>query len=235
MRTRCDHSASLAHGCRCYSRPVRSTVDLVVFDIGGVLVQAGRTWADDLKRAGFSLSPTWLGQFEARLRTLPRRSVGAIDSERYHLLFAEASDGVFTPEDARRITEASLIAEYPGIATVFDELDSAGVATAVLSNANDAEWARLFPDRVPPEFPALLRARHRFSSHLLGVQKPDVRAFREVERVTGCSGEAILFFDDRAENVVASRQLGWTAELIDHTGDTAAQLLSLLRQHAVIR
>jgi FMN phosphatase YigB (HAD superfamily) len=58
--------------------------------------------------------------------------------------------------------------------------------------------------------------------------------FKEVERDTGRSGDAILFFDDRTENVEGARACGWTAELIDYTGDTADQLLDLLRQHAVI-
>jgi FMN phosphatase YigB (HAD superfamily) len=209
--------------------------DLVVFDIGGVLVQAVQTWVEAAQRAGFSFSPSRLQQFEAKLRTLPRRGVGAIDSERYYALFAEASDGLFTPDDARRISDASLIAEYPGISCVFDALDAAGMPTAVLTNSNDAAWRRLFP--VLPtesEFPSLARIPSRFASHLMGVQEPDPRAFREVERGTGYSADAILFFDDRTENVEAARWFGWTAELIDPAGDTTEQIIRLLRSHGVI-
>lgn len=209
--------------------------DLVVFDIGGVLVEAAQTWVEAAQRVGFSFSPSWLQQFEARLQTLPRRGVGAIDSERYFMLFAEASDGLFTPDDARRISDASLIAEYPGIRRVFDALDAAGVPTAVLSNTNDAAWRRLFPVLpTEPEFPNLARIPFRFASHLMGAQKPDPRAFREVERGTGYSGDAILFFDDRTENVDAARRFGWSAELIDPAGDTTEQIIRLLRSHGVI-
>ena len=152
-------------------------------------MQSGRTLAQDIERAGFSLAPSWLEQFEARLQLLPRRSVGAIDNERFLTLFAEASEGVFTLDDARRISDASLVAEYPDIGLVFDHLDAVGIETAVLPNVNDAEWARLFPESVQPEFPALLRARLRFASHLMRVTKPDPRSFREVERETGYSGD----------------------------------------------
>ena len=209
--------------------------DLVVFDVGGVLVQAGRTWLEDAERSGFHVSPAWLEQFGERVRALPRRTTGEIDSEHYFVLFAEASGGVYTPEDARRISNASLIAEYPGIGRVFDALEAANIPSAVLCNVNDEEWSRFFPDHpVEAEFPTLVRARSRFASHLMGLAKPDARVFREVERGTGCSGDAILFFDDRLENVEGARASGWTAELIDYTGDTAGQLLGLLRQYGVI-
>ena len=217
------------------STSVQRQFDLVVFDIGGVLAQAGRTWAEDAAQAGFSFPQSWLDPFEARRRLLPRRGVGEIDSERFHLLLAEASDGVLSADDARRITNASFVAEYPGIDAVFDALEGAGMETAVLSNVNDAEWERLFPRAgVQPEFPTLARVRHRFASHLMRTEKPEPLAYREVERGTGTPGERIMFFDDRAENVESARRLGWTAELIDHTGDTAAQLLALLRRHGVI-
>ena len=207
---------------------------LVVFDIGSVLVQCGRTLAEDIAQAGFSVPPSWLEQFETRLQPLPRRSIGAIDNERFLALFAEASEGVFTLDDAQRISDASLVAEYPRIELVFDHLESAALDTAVLSNINDAEWARLFPTSADPEFPTLLRVRHRFASHLMRVQKPDPAAFREVERQTGYAAHQIVFFDDRTENVTAARQLGWTAEHIDHTADTADQILRLLKQHNAI-
>lgn len=214
---------------------MESRFDLVVFDVGGVLVQAGRTWLDDAERAGFRVSPTWLEQLEGRTRALPRRSTGQIDSEHYFALFAEASGGVYTIDDARRISHASLIAEYPGVGRVFDALDAANVPTALLSNVNDEEWSRFFP--APPldvEFPTLARARYRFASYLMRFAKPDVRMFHEVERATGFSGNSILFFDDREENIASAQECGWTAHLIDHArDDTAEQILAFLRTHAI--
>ena len=208
--------------------------DIVVFDVGGVLVRAGRTWAEDRTCRVLLFSPSWLEQFEVRRLSLPRLGVGAVESERYFSLLSEASDGMLTPDDARRITRASPIVEYPGISRVFDVLDVGGIETALLMNVNEAEWARFFPEMaVESEFPTLFRAQHRFASHSMGVAKPDPLAYSRVERETGHSGERILFFDDRTENVAAAQLLGWTSELIDHTGDTAAQLLGLRRRHGV--
>lgn len=210
--------------------------DLVVLDVGGVLVRAGRTWLEDANRAGFDVSEAELERLSVIMRSLPRRTTGEVDSETYARAFAAASGGAFTEDDARRISSASLVAEYPDVHLVFDALDASGVPTALLCNVNDEEWSRFFPaDAAGAEFPVLLRAGHRFASHLMGVAKPDARAFREVERVTGAAGERVLFFDDREENVAGARACGWSAHLIDYRrDDTAAQVLGVLRAHGVI-
>ena len=209
--------------------------ELVVFDLGGVLVKAVRTFVEGHERAGLPFPPASGFEFEARRAALPRQGTGAIDSERYFLLFADASQGVYTAADVRRISEASLVGEYSGIGSVFDALEAVSVESAVLSNTNDAHWASLFaqtPDE--PRFPTLTRVRHRFASHLLRVEKPDPRAYHHVERATGHVADRILFFDDRQENVEGARAVGGTAELIDYTRDTTAQLLASLRQHGVV-
>ena len=45
----------------------------------------------------------------------------------------------------------------------------------------------------------------------------------------------VLFIavDDLAENVDAARACGWDAVLVDHEGDTAAQVLAALRSRGV--
>ena len=209
--------------------------DLVVFDIGSVLVEAGRTLADDIRLAGFVVEPEWLAEFDARLHLHPRPGVGAIDIDRYYEVFAEASHGVFTVQDGWRMATAGLVKEHAGIATVFDALDAVGVDSALFSNITVAEWLRLFPDMdASSDLPTLPRARYRFASHLIRAQKPDAAAYAEVERGTGRSGDTILFFDEREENIGAARKRGWTAEWIDHSVDTVEQMLRLLRQHSVI-
>ncbi len=211
-------------------------IEMVVCDVGSVLVRAGRSWLDDIRQAGFEVSEESWVALEPRVRGLPRRSTGEIDNESYLELFADELRGVFSIEDGRRITHASLVAEYPGIGAVFDALEGAGVATAALCNVNDVEWARLFPpEPARAEFPTLARIEHRFASCVLGFAKPDPRSYRAVELGTGVASDSILFFDDRAENVEAARVVGWRAEQIDHEGDTAAQMLGWLRHHGVIR
>ncbi len=169
------------------------------------------------------------------MTALPRPGDGTIDSERFFELVADASEGVYAAADVRRISDAWLIGEYPGISHMFDALESLGIDTAVLSNTNDGHWARQFPQtRGGLEFPTLARVRHRFASHLLGVEKPDLRAYRHVGRAVGYAADRVLYFDDLLENVEGARAVGWTAELIDDTGDPAAQMLAHLRRYSLI-
>ena len=79
-----------------------------------------------------------------------------------------------------------------------------------------------------------LVGRH-FASHELHAVKPDAAAFDAVPSVTGYAPHRILFFDDSGDNVEAARDAGWAGVFVDHTGDTATQMLATLRSRAVIR
>lgn len=56
------------------------------------------------------------------------------------------------------------------------------------------------------------------SSCALGVHKPDPGAFRLAAERLGVPPQAVLFVDDRLENVEAARAVGMRALLIDHAG-----------------
>ena len=74
---------------------------------------------------------------------------------------------------------------------------------------------------------------HPHARHLLGLLKPGVEIYRAFERQTGFGPGEILFFDDLAENVQAARAVGWHAEVIDHTADTAPQIAGHLQRHGI--
>lgn len=211
-------------------------INLVVFDLGGVLVQAGRSWTEAALALGFTMDPAWLSDFELRLSLVPRRGRGELSSEEYFERFAEVSGGMFSVADARNISHASLAGEYPGISEVFDRLEAAGIDSAALSNTSDDHWDRLFPSNGGAvEFPTLARIKYRLASHLLGIEKPDRRAYLAIEEVCGRSGASVLYFDDKAENLAPAKELGWQAVLIDHLGDPARQLLEALDSFDVSR
>jgi len=208
---------------------VTHPIELVVFDLGGVLVQADRSWTEAAERVGFTLDSEWLAGFEQRLGALPRRGRGELSTIEFFAQFASASDGAFSAGDAERISHASLGSEYPGISMVFDRLEAAGIATAALSNTRDDHWRRMFPrPGEEVEFPTLQRITYRLASHLLAIEKPDLRAYRAVEEQTGYSGASVLYFDDKAENLVPAAELGWQTRHIDHLGDPAQQVAGAL-------
>lgn len=61
----------------------------------------------------------------------------------------------------------------------------------------------------------------------LGVHKPEHRAFELAAQAMELPPEAILFVDDRPENVSAAREVGMAALQIDLTGQTPGVLHSL--------
>ncbi|MBL9088533.1 MAG: HAD-IA family hydrolase [Planctomycetia bacterium] len=203
---------------------------LVVFDLGGVLVRIARTWAEASRAAG--IDPT--GRDDplppaAREPWVHAYETGAIDRAAFVDGLVRAMDGAYAPAEVVRIHDAWLFGEYAGLHRLFDALDGAGVETAVLSNTNEAHWARMFPAGAGPSaFPSLRRVRHPHASHLLRARKPDAASFRAVEAATGRRGEGVVFFDDLPDNVRGARRAGWTAHLVDPAGDPAAQMLARL-------
>ena len=210
-------------------------IDLVVFDLGGVLVQIVRSWGEAHTRAGFPAHPIAedAAFLARRAPFLDALSVGHIEADEYYAGVAGASRSIYTPDDVRRIHLAWHWAEYPGVDAVTTAIEAAGVLTGALSNTSEPHWADL---RGPASrYPTVARLRHAVASHLAGVLKPDAAIYRAFEEASGVEASRLLFFDDIAENVEAARGLGWRAERIDPTGDTAAQLLAALRRHGVVR
>ena len=210
-------------------------IDLVVFDLGGVLVQIVHSWGEAHARAGFpphpiAEDPAFLAR---RAPLLDALSVGHLSPADYYTGVAEVSGGIYTPDDVRRIHLAWHWAEYPGVNAVVAAIEASGVLTAALSNTSAPHWADL---RGPASrYPTVARLRHAVASHLVGVLKPDPAIYRAIETASRVDASRLLFFDDLAENVEAARALGWRAERIDPMGDTAEQLLAALRQHHALR
>ncbi len=211
--------------------------DLVVFDVGGVLIRLAPSWEDAHRRAGLDGEPLSDDEWDPRWIPIDHElETGAIDHEEFCRRIAAVSGGVYSADDIDRVSEAWLIEQHLGIEDVFDSLETASVETAVLSNTAPPHWARLLNSNAAaePEFPAVLRARHHFASYLIGAIKPCAAAYEAVVVGTGHPAGRILFFDDREANVDGARAVGWAAELIDRTGDPAAQMLACLRQRGVV-
>lgn len=213
-----------------------SSFRIVVFDLGGVLVRIARTWDEAHALAGLlpGQLPPDLGFRNAIIELVDAYDLGAITPEDFAHEAAAASGGSYSADEIHRIHHAISMTEYPGVGAVLDTIEAAGLATGVLSNTNPAHWPRLIGETGDvPEYPTVARTIHRHASHLLRVAKPDPRIYATYSELTGFPPESILFFDDREENVRGARAAGWTAHHIDHTADTAAQLLAHLRSHGI--
>ena len=197
---------------------------LVCFDLGGVFIRLQPDLASACRDAGVEHRGGWehLASDAPRLDLIERYQVGEIDCQTYYGAMSDLSAGRYSPEEIEAIHRVWVIEPYAGLDALLDEIESAGLATACLSNTNASHWRWL--ENVAP----FIRLQHRHASHLLGAHKPDERIYRAFEREVRRDGRSIVLFDDLAENVEAARRLGWHAHRIDPTGDTAAQIRSHL-------
>jgi putative hydrolase of the HAD superfamily len=95
------------------------------------------------------------------------------------------------------------------------KLRGAGLATYIFSNTNELAVAHI-------------RKTFRFFSNFdgyiysfeAGAMKPSPAIYEAVEREAGCSGNAILYIDDRLENIDTGRHRGWSVIQHQNAVDT---------------
>ncbi len=215
----------------------QAPIQLVCFDLGGVLVRICRTWEEACARAGIDVraSDEWDRLRPARREITRLYGIGRIPCDQYFRDISLAMGGLYTPAEVQRIHHAWTIEDYPGVSDVLARLNETGVRTACLSNTNHSHWVRLVHhdgDRdLPgkPEFPVVRLIGERHASHLLGTAKPDSSAYAAFQRAVDVAPGRILFFDDLEENIAAAQKAGWVARHIDHQADTARQIEAHLR------
>ena len=194
---------------------------IVVFDLGGVIVEILRSPQEALAAAGMS----------------DAGSVVITDRESYDTLnaayqsghlsldeFLSRTSGLMEPsvEPAFLVNahDQILVREYPGAVEVIDSLHAMDIATCVLSNTCARHWTRL------ELFPAVKKATRNgcFLSFELGCVKPQTSIFQALENELGLTGQDICFLDDSAENVAASLSFGWQAVQVSHARKDSAAL-----------
>lgn len=101
---------------------------------------------------------------------------------------------------------------YPGSKATLEALRPR-FRCAALSNSNAIHWERL-------QSLGVLRLFERaFSSHLLGMRKPEPEIYQHVLKELAVHPEAAVFFDDLEENVQAAKGIGMRAYRVE--GDEA--------------
>jgi len=180
-----------------------SMATVVVFDLGGVLVESrGR----EVLRA---LLPQ-LGEHEVMERWLASPAVDRFERGRSEPReFARE----FLAEWNVALTAEEFIESFAGWVTGFfdgaEELVRAlrpRCRVACLSNTNALHWARL------PHLPALFH--DCFASHRTGLMKPERAAFEHALAALGAAPHEVLFLDDLAPNVAAARSVGMRAHQV---------------------
>lgn len=185
------------------AHPIR----VVLFDVGGVLVQLSgvatvMSWVAD------RWSPADVWHRWLRSPAVRAFETGRTDADTFAAdLVAELELGV----------EPALFLEsfagwptglYPGTHELIARIPP-HFTRALLSNSNSLHWPRVLD-----EFGLGALFEHQFVSHLTGRIKPDRDAFEHVVSSLGCDAASVFFLDDNLVNVEAARDVGMQAALV---------------------
>ena len=192
-------------------------VDLVLFDLGGVLIEVSGVTAmleltgieseEDLWRRW--LACRWVRRFESGGCSETEFAAGVVADWQLEL-----SPAAFL-EAFREWPTGPL----PGAAELVAET-RASVATGCFSNTNALHWHRHIA-----AWPLAGQFDRRFLSFELGLLKPDTAAFAQVAELLQVPAERVLFLDDNVVNVAGAAAAGFQA--VRATGvDEARQRLA---------
>ncbi len=175
----------------------------IVFDLGKVLVDFDFNRVVDrllprCRYAETALKPI-IGQ-ETSL--LPKYETGQIDTEGFFEEARAISGFQGSLEEFSEIF-GNIFWPIEAMVSLQNELKCHGYPTFIFSNTNELAV------RYISQFPFF----HKFEAYILsyehGVLKPDSPIYEVVERVTGRTGDSLIYIDDRHENVATGDARGW--------------------------
>jgi FMN phosphatase YigB (HAD superfamily) len=117
---------------------------------------------------------------------------------------------------------ADIFTEIRPMTALHDALRVNRIPTCIFSNTNG-----LAIGHIRQRYPFFTHFDHYILSYEQGVMKPAAAIYAAVERVLGLTGEAIVYLDDRAENVEGGLARGWRAVLHETPEKTISALAQL--------
>ncbi|MFK7939312.1 MAG: HAD family hydrolase [Roseovarius sp.] len=110
--------------------------------------------------------------------------------------------------------------DIPHSVRLMRALQHKGVPVFALSNFGNTTF-----DMACGIYPFLHDFDRSYISARLGVIKPDAAIYQVLERDSGLAQDALLFTDDRPENIAAAQNRGWRTHLFDGSNGWAQTLI----------
>jgi putative hydrolase of the HAD superfamily len=182
------------------------TVEVVLFDLGGVLIELSGEEVFAQWMGGVSRDELWrrwltspaVREFETGRRSAAAFAQGVVDE------FALA----VTPDEFLAAFAAWPRGFFDGASSLLRETRGR-TRVGCLSNSNALHW-----ERFRRELDIESHFDVSFASHRLGALKPDREVFEHVVTELRCPADTVLLLDDNALNVDGARAAGLRAELV---------------------
>lgn len=188
----------------------KSAVDVLLFDVGGVLIdcsfeRALQHWsrASGIPLRQLSERFSFDGNYEAHER-------GELSASQYFAALRQTLGVSLSDQELQAGWCSIFRGVVPGAVELLTTLSTA-TPIYLFSNTNAAHyqfWSTEFPELLAP-------VSRVFCSHELGLRKPAAAAFEKVYSLIGVEPGRIAFFDDLRENVNGALQAGLKAFHVD--------------------
>jgi putative hydrolase of the HAD superfamily len=184
-----------------------SVPSVVVFDLGKVLLDFdyGIAAAKIARRGKLTLEQTRHALDRSPL--IYRLEAGQMTSEQYAVEICSTCGFSGTLAEFYDAF-ADIFSEIKPMTALHAALRANGVPTCVFSNTNG-----IAVEHIRRRYPFFAHFDHYILSYEQGSMKPDAGIYAAVERATGRAGEAVVYLDDRAENIQGGLARGWRALL----------------------
>ena len=197
-----------------------TAIDLVLFDIGGVLGSNG--WDREQRAAAVERFGIDAEDFQYRHEeTVGALEAGQISLDEYLDVTVFCSERTFSRDEFKAFMFAQSVPWAESIA-VAREVAQSGVRMATLNNeSEELNRHRIERFGLGSIFPTF------FSSCWLGVRKPTHRIYERVFGMTMAAPNRTVFVDDRLQNLNPAAALGVKTILFESAGQLRADLRAL--------
>jgi glucose-1-phosphatase len=181
--------------------------EIVVFDLGKVLVDFDYTIAVSRIAQRSALSPVEVEQFFFHSPLLVDYESGRLTREEFFEQARQATGFRGTMNEFGNFF-ADIFTEIPPMIELHAGLRERGFKTFIFSNTND-----LAIEHIRRNFPFFQNFDGYIYSYEVGAMKPDAKIYEGLEKLAGRRGAEIVYLDDRPENVAGGAARSWRAIL----------------------
>lgn len=199
------------------------SVEAIVFDLGGVLVEvdyrrALAAWAAAADVPVDSLAARFAGRDEAYCA----HERGELDDRGYFAHLRKLLGLALDDDEVLAGWNAIIGEPLAGIEPLVRQL-AGEFPLYVFSNTNPAHIAHFSPRHRR----LLSHFRKVITSCEIGARKPEPEAFLRLAKIIGAKPEQLLFFDDLEENVLGARRAGLSAFQVTRPDDISRVIQNL--------
>jgi len=208
---------------------VLKPIEFVYFDLGNVLASF------DVERACQNVAQRWNVDPAIVRQTLwasgaqDRFEHGHVDDEAFAAIAREGLGLGLELAPTKELLDllSDMFEPVAEMEKLVDDVRHSGTKLGILSNTCAAHWRWI----LECDYPSLRGPFHQVVlSYELGVMKPNLAIYQAAEESAAVEPDAILFLDDRADNVAAALSCGWQACLFTD----AKSARELLRYRGVL-